>query len=259
MKKLELNQGKHNDWAGSSIAEQICPRCGNGKIRKSSMRKGGGVINILFRDPYRCQLCSYRFWMLNPLRLLILAGILLVLIPISGALWMSANEQPLPQFLSTDSPEEIKRLADKGDVNAELQMGLYHSSLTWGSRDDKLAAQWFEKAARHGQVDAQYHYGQALRDGQGVVQDYRTAFYWLEKAARQGHAQAQFALGEMYHAGTGTKSDKERAYLWFNLAAAQSVGKAATNRDLVSRLLTTERIDAMQQEASRINRGLHPK
>ncbi len=169
---------------------------------------------------------------------------------------MASNQQP--NITTTAQPlsyDQIKDLAEKGDAEAELKMGLRHASIAWGVKDDRIAAQWFEKAARKDQVEAQYRYGLALLKGQGIVQDYKTAFYWLEKAAQRGHALAQSTIGEMYHSGTAIKSDSERAYLWFNLAAAQGVESAASARDLVVKLLTPNQIAAMQEEARRISRG----
>jgi len=151
--------------------------------------------------------------------------------------------------------DQTKNLAEKGDAESELQMGLRYTSHARGIKDDKTAVEWFEKAARHNQVEAQYRYGLALLEGQGLVQDYKMAFYWLEKAAQQGNAPAQSTLGGMYHAGIAIPIDIERAYLWYNLAAAQGVASAASSRDLVVRLLTPKQISAMQQEAARISRG----
>lgn len=254
MQKSERKE-RNKNWAESSISTRACPRCGNGKTRRSSTKTSDGVLNVLFRKSYRCQECRYRFWVVNPLRLVLLAGIMLLLIPVLGVVWMAVNQQTkVVSSVETVSNDQIKSLAEKGDAEAELQMGLRYTSIAWGIKDDKIAAQWFEKAARKDQVEAQYRYGLALLEGQGVVQDYKTAFYWLEKAALQGHAQAQSTLGEMYHSGIAINSDIERAYLWFNLAAAQGVESAASARDLVVKLLTPNQISAMQEEAGRISR-----
>lgn len=205
---------------------------------------------------YRCQACRYRFWVLNPLRLVVCTGILLLLIPVFVAVWMAYNQSPKAVSpVETVFNDQTKSLAEKGDADAELQMGLRHTSHARGVKNDKIAVQWFEKAARHNQVEAQYRYGLALLEGQGLVQDYKTAFYWLEKAAQQGHALAQSTLGDMYHAGIAIPIDIERAYLWFNLAAAQGVESAASARDLVVKLLTPNQIAAMQEEAGRISHG----
>jgi uncharacterized protein len=253
MQESERNKENGDE---STIVMRVCPRCGDQKISRSSKKLKDSILSILFYKFYRCQKCRYRFRELNPLRLVFFTGVLILLIPVIGAWWMIFN--PGPEVVNpvvTVSHDQIKSLAEKGDAEAELQMGLRHTSVARGVKNDRVAAQWFEKAANHNQVEAQYRYGMALLHGNGVVQDYKAAFYWLEKAAQQGHAQAQSALGEMYQDGIAINKDFERAYLWFNLAAAQGSARATSARDLVVKLLTPDQIHALQQEAIRISRG----
>ena len=172
---------------------------------------------------------------------------------------MASNEGPIVEDpVETVSKDPVKHLADSGDAEAELKMGLRYTSTIRGIKDERIAVQWFEKAAQHDQIEAQYRYGLALLNGQGVVQDYKKAFFWLEKAAGQGHAKAQSTLGDMYNAGVAINTNVERAYLWFNLAAAQGVESAASSRDIVVKLLTPNQIIALQQEAGLISRGYRP-
>ena len=256
MQTSDPNQEKNKNWASSSMATRACPRCGNGKTRRSSTKTSDGLLSILFCKFYRCQGCRYRFWVLNPIRLVWFTGIIVLLVPIFGAVWMDSNQgTKVVKPVETVSYDQIKDLAEKGDAEAELKMGLRHTSIARGVKNDKVAVQWFEKAAQHDQVEAQYRYGLALLNGQGIVQDYKTAFYWLEKAAQQGHAQAQSTLGDMYYSGLAINKDIERAYLWFNLAAAQGVESAVSPRDMVVKLLTPNQITALQEEAGRISRG----
>lgn len=254
MQKSDKNEEKNKNWAESSIAIQACPRCGNGKTRCSPARSRDSLFNSWFCKSYRCQTCRHRFWVARPLRLIIIAGILLLLIPVAEVVWMETVVQQ-PEMVTpveAASHDQIKSLAEKGDAEAELQMGLRHTSIAWGMKDDKMAVDWFEKAARHDQIEAQYRYGLALLEGRGVIQDYKGAFYWLEKSARQGHALAQFALGGMYQSGAAIDSDIERAYLWFNLAAAQGVENAASARDSMTKLLMPNQVASIQEEARRI-------
>ena len=240
----------------SSVAVRVCPQCGSEKPRRSSRHSSDGLLKVVFCKSYRCPACRYRFWEINPFRIIVLAGILLVLIPVFGALWMVSHQQAV--VVNSAEPvfnDQIKSLAEKGDAEAELKMGLRYTPNAKGGKDVKIAVQWYEKAARHGQVEAQYRYGLALLEGRGVVQDYKTAFYWLEKAAQLGQPQAQATLGEIYNSGIAIHRDIERAYLWFNLAAAQGLENAASSRDLVVKLLTPNQIAAMQEEAIRISRG----
>lgn len=249
MRHLDRNE---KNWPQSSVDTRVCPRCGSEKIRRSFKKVNDGLLKVLFCKFYRCHECRYRYWVMDPMRLVYCTGILLLLIPILGAVWMSINQQPeLVSPVEIVSQDQIKNLAEKGDPEAELKMALRHR----GIKDERIAAQWFEKAARHNQIEAQYRYGMALLEGKGVVQDYKTAFYWLEKAAQLGQAQAQDALGDMYNSGIAINRDIERAYLWFNLAAAQGLEAAAASRDLVVKLLTPNQIAAMQAEAIRISRG----
>ncbi|MGZ8258895.1 MAG: tetratricopeptide repeat protein, partial [Methylotenera sp.] len=256
MQKLDRNNENNKNYALSSVATPVCPQCGNEKVRRSSTKTSDWLLRILFCKSYRCQICRFRFWVLNPIRLVLCAGISVLFIPVLGAAWMAFNEQPkVVSPVETVSQDQIKQLAENGDAEAELKMGLRYTSIARGVKNDRIAAQWFERAAQHSQVKAQYRYGLALLNGQGIVQDYKMAFYWMEKAAQQGHAQAQSTLGEMYHSGIAINSDIERAYLWFNLAAAQGVVSAASSRDIVVKLLTPNQIIALQQEAGRISRG----
>ena len=257
MRKLMRNEKSKNNRAKFSIAVQICPRCGNSDARLSS-QTSHGLLKLLFYKAYRCHSCYFRYCVLSPLRITAFAGIALALAAVLGVLWMDSSQQAdAANAVQTVADDPLISLAEQGDADAELKMGLRYASIAWGGEDDKVAALWFEKSARHNQVEAQYRYGWALLKGRGVVQDYKTAFYWLEKAAQQGYAQAQFALGEIYQSGIGIKRDTERAYLWFNLAAAQGVESAASARDLMVQLLTPDQITAMQAEAGRISRSQH--
>ena len=100
---------------------------------------------------------------------------------------------------------------------------------------------WLGRAAEHGNVDAQYELGIALRHGHGAVQDFARAAHWLQRAAERGNALAQYELGLLYRTGTGIATDNVRAYTWLNLAAAQGVAGAATARDAVLRQLSRRR------------------
>ena len=211
---------------------------------------------MLFYTPYRCRKCHFRFWVSNPLKPFLLAGILGF--GILGSWWLANREQTPVDRLTETAYGQVGTRASKGDADAELQMGLRYAEGDGVIKNDKEAALWFEKAARHNKAEAQYRYGLALLQGRGVVQDYKAAFHWIEQPARRGHSQAQYSLGELYRYGTGTERDIARAYLWFNLAAAQGVDLATKARDSLVWQLKPEQIAAMQEEARRISRGEQP-
>jgi TPR repeat protein len=73
-------------------------------------------------------------------------------------------------------------------------------------------------------------------------QDYVQALTWYRKAADQGLADAQYSLGYLYANGHEVPQDYVQAHLWLNLSAAQNNTVAATNRDDVAKLMTTEQM-----------------
>jgi len=75
--------------------------------------------------------------------------------------------------------------------------------------------------AEKGDVEAQSDLGLMYAIGQGVSQDYTEALKWYRKAAEQGDALALYNLGVMYHEGHGVPQDDAEADKWFRKAAEQ--------------------------------------
>lgn len=65
----------------------------------------------------------------------------------------------------------------------------------WQSGDYDAAVRNWRPLADRGDADAQFNLGHAYRLGRGVPQNLGLAEQWYERAARQGHAQAQAAYG----------------------------------------------------------------
>ncbi|WP_242522711.1 tetratricopeptide repeat protein [Candidatus Methylacidiphilum infernorum] len=89
---------------------------------------------------------------------------------------------------------QLKKLAEKGDVQAQCGLGIAYWYGTGVPQDYMLAVYWYRKAAEQGNALAQWTLGNAYRDGKGVPQDYVQAVYWLRKAAEQGNADAKHWL-----------------------------------------------------------------
>jgi hypothetical protein len=205
---------------------------------------------MLLDTPYRCRECRHRFWVLNPIKPLLLMVAVGALIGVTTWLALEQRATIVPAPSAKNLPESR---AAQGDAEAQLQLGLRYAEGDGVIQNDKEAAKWFELAAKQGVSEAQYQYGLALLEGRGLVQDYKAAFSWIEKPAQHGHAKAQFSLGDLYRYGTGTEINKARAYLWFNLAAAQGLEAAAKARDSLVWQLKPEQIAAMQEEARRMS------
>ena len=90
-------------------------------------------------------------------------------------------------------------------------------------RDGQRAFNLFLRAAKQGDVDAQFSVAQMYEDGDVVPQDYRQAVTWYKKAADHvpdygGAGQARNNLGFLYAAGHGVPRDYVTAYMYFALA-----------------------------------------
>ena len=107
--------------------------------------------------------------------------------------------------------------------------------------------------AERGDADAQNDLGFIYAYGQGVPEDDAEAVRWYRLAADQGHADAQYIVGFMYANGEGVPQDYVAAHMWFNLVAAQSSGEDrdrwVKNRDLVAAKMTAEQVAEAQRLA----------
>jgi TPR repeat protein len=89
-------------------------------------------------------------------------------------------------------------------------------------QDHEQAFSWWLKAAQKGNADAQNNVGACYFSGAGAERDYQKAAEWYRKAADQGCTAAQAELGWMYFTGHGVTRDKEMARQWWAKSADDS-------------------------------------
>ena len=65
-------------------------------------------------------------------------------------------------------------------------------------------------AADRGDAEAQTDLGTCYSNGTGVTKNQVQAVYWFRKAAEKGYAKAQYSLGLCYERGVGVPEDKDR-------------------------------------------------
>lgn len=112
-------------------------------------------------------------------------------------------------------------LADKGDANAQYNIGLLYRNGQGVKQDDRQALVWFSKAAQQGMLDAQYNTGLMYFEGRGVAASKPEAFEWWKLAAAKGHAPSQYNLGVLYAYGIATGKDTAKALELWHKAAKQ--------------------------------------
>ena len=134
---LDLNEENDGNLAESSISRQACPRCGSANTRKSSRRTSDRILRILFYKSYRCRKCHYRFWMVNPSRLALFGGVILIIAIIVGRMWLSSSQQTtVGSSTEAINNNQIENPTVKGDAEAELQGGLHYILTNKGIKDN---------------------------------------------------------------------------------------------------------------------------
>ena len=176
-------------------------------------------------------------------------------------------------FVITVSAQEISRelikMAKKGDVEAQLTLGksyiensqsskaarwLYDAAKNGNKEAEKLLFSFyskeFEKYAKEGNVDAQFHLGKyylenketekaakwfyaATKNGHKEAEQLLFSFYSkeLEKYAKEGNVDAQLNLGKCYIA----INQEAKAAKWFYTATKSGIRRSVSvgNRRLV--------------------------
>jgi TPR repeat protein len=185
------------------------------------------------------------------------------------------DQAPIKDF--AQAFDAYRKLAEQGDENAELYLGLtydlgqdvprnvveasrwYRKAAAQGSgsaasnlgviyfngdgvpKDDVEAASWFHAAANRGCASAQYSLGRLYYSGDGVTRDDTQAAAWLQKSAVQGFAPAQKLLSLMYATGEGVAGSTPMAYMWINLASAHDE-QARDSREQIGRVIPSDEV-----------------
>jgi TPR repeat protein len=184
----------------------------------------------------------------------------------------------------------FRPLAEGGDARSQFYVGTLYLDGRSVPRDPRIAASWFEMAARRGDVDAAFALGFLRYYGAGegevaVTADPVAAAPWFVQAAKYGNAQAAYLIGHMYRTGVGAAADPVAArywlgvsadagqlqaqselavlladqpgfnnalesYKWFELAARAGYPGAARNRDVVAGRLNAAEIQQATAQAN---------
>lgn len=124
---------------------------------------------------------------------------------------------------SQQAVDLYRKLAEQGDVNAQLHLGdtCYFGTKTI-KRDYVEAAKWYSMAANKGNAVGENAIGAMNESGFGMPENDKAAFEWFRKAAEQGNAKGESNLGRMYADGTGgIELNRPKAYMWLSVSAAQ--------------------------------------
>lgn len=126
-------------------------------------------------------------------------------------------------FFLKEAQHYLKRLSDKGYVEAQYLLGDAWSSGAFGKVDDEKAFSLFLVSAKHGHTESAFRVAHCFEEGLGTGRDARKGIEFLKKAASDKHPAAMYKLG-IYHfyARMGipdTMTNKKMAINWLERAS----------------------------------------
>jgi localization factor PodJL len=171
------------------------------------------------------------------------------------------------------------------EARAQFETGVLIARNSSNPQDVKVAAQYFEQAARQGLAVAQYRLAALIEKGVGVPRDmarakalyraaaeqgntramhnlgviaaegdegrpdYASAAIWFGKAAQAGVRDSQFNIAVLLARGLGAPRDPARAYVWFAILAAGGDAEEVKRRDDLATRLTSAELAAAKAAA----------
>lgn len=107
--------------------------------------------------------------------------------------------------------QKVREAAENDYAAAQLALGSWYEMGGFGMvKDQKLATQWFAKAANQGNPKAQFKLGVAFEKGSGGETSETKAFVWYCKAAGQGDADARNLIASLGSFGTNSCREVSR-------------------------------------------------
>ena len=213
-------------------------------------------------------------------------------VPQPNAAARSASSNPEPSRPQTAADKAstaigagLRAAAAKGDPAAEYEMAQRYAEGHGVPQNPAEAADWFERAAKHGLAPAQFRLGALYEKGIGVKKnlesarrlyvaaaeagnakamhnlavlyaegidgkpDYQSAARWFRKAADHGIIDSQYNLAVLYARGIGVEANFGEAYKWFVLAAREGDRDAGKKRDDVGARLDQATLAAARTAA----------
>lgn len=149
----------------------------------------------------------------------------------------------------------IRKARKNKDTYAMYNIGVMHYTGELGEVDYKAAAEWYEKAADLGLMEAQYELGFMYDQGQGVNRDFKKAMELYRLAAKQGDALAQNNIGALYENGEGVQVSISEAKKWYAQACLNGVELACQSLRKLSKKEESEEILAIKHLKNIGDRG----
>lgn len=109
--------------------------------------------------------------------------------------------------------------AQKGNGDAQYQLGLCYLSNKGVNHNTEEAFRWFKESANQNCVLAMVALAKCYARGNGTVKNEPLAFRWFMKAAKQNNVNAMFNVGRCFETGKGIEKNIHEARIWYQKAA----------------------------------------
>ncbi|MCG8588007.1 MAG: sel1 repeat family protein [Proteobacteria bacterium] len=149
--------------------------------------------------------------------------------------------------------EWYQRAAGHGNVKALVALGTLHSGAGPLPANDAKAYEWYRKAAKAGDAFSQAMVANAYVEGAVVPRSYSDAVEWYQRAIEGGYFLAPHHLARLYAAGRGVERDLVQAYAWNSLSASTGNIMALAYQDELERKLTSQQVTAAQRLAKQLD------
>lgn len=123
------------------------------------------------------------------------------------------------------------------DPETQYMRGISYLHGDGGKKDEKKAAELFEKAADLGHTPAKRELGLLYLNGIGVKEDAKKAYVLLSEASLALDPNAIYSLGLMYEKGIGMEPNDREALRLFALAANLHYPGAGDDADRIEKKL----------------------
>lgn len=120
-----------------------------------------------------------------------------------------------PESSAMPVKDKEVRATRSGDVTTPTESGADEA----GNQQLPTAVIWYKELAEKGDKEAQYNLGAVYETGFGVSLNFEEATKWYLLAAEQDHVLAQLHLGVLYMLGKGVKESSIKGAKWIRAAA----------------------------------------
>jgi hypothetical protein len=140
----------------------------------------------------------------------------------------ASQSQVRDRSIQAKSLADLRTLADRGDAEAQYQMGVRYDEGDSVPKDDAQAVQWFQHAAEQGHVDAQAHLGAYYWAGRGVPEDLSKAYMWSMIAVAGGDENSKSRLEGLASQMTRAQvsAARQQAEEWIRTHSQQAKSEA---------------------------------